>query len=44
MKVFNKIVDLQNELFSIRKEGKRLDWFRQWELYMMDMHLLLIEV
>ena len=24
MKVFNKIVDLQNELFSIRKEGKKI--------------------
>lgn len=24
MKVFNKIVDLQNELFSVRKEGKKI--------------------
>ena len=24
MKVFNKIVDLQNELFGVRKEGKEI--------------------
>ena len=24
MKVFNKIVNLQNELFSVRKEGKKI--------------------
>lgn len=36
MKVFEKIVDLQNELFQVRKEGKSVGLVIRWAACMKD--------